>query len=65
MEFLTQQEAAEILRLSERTLERHRLSGDGPPFVKLGRRVVYRRADIEAWTRANNRLSTCETEATT
>jgi predicted DNA-binding transcriptional regulator AlpA len=61
--FLNQRETAEILRLSERTLERHRLSGEGPPFVKLGRRVVYRRSDIEAWTRANTRRSTSEARA--
>jgi hypothetical protein len=40
---LTQAESAELLRLSERTLERWRVSGDGPMFVKLGRRVMYPR----------------------
>ena len=46
---LTQREAALALRLSERTLERLRVSGGGPCFVKAGRAVRYREADIEAW----------------
>ena len=30
-----------------------RHKGTGPRYVKLGRRVYYRRADIEAWIEAN------------
>lgn len=62
--FLTQSEAAEFLRLSPRTLERKRLDGTGPRFVKAGRRVLYRRTDIEAWTEAHTYASTSETYAT-
>jgi excisionase family DNA binding protein len=46
---LTQREAAGYLRLSERTLERLRVTGTGPVYVKAGRRVLYREADLEAW----------------
>ena len=46
---LTQREAASHLRLSERTLERFRLTGGGPRFAKAGRRIVYRAEDLEAW----------------
>jgi len=46
---LTQSDAAKLLRLSERTLERLRLQGGGPPFVKAGRSVRYRETDLEAW----------------
>jgi hypothetical protein len=49
MTLLTQREAASVLRLSERTLERSRVSGFGPPFCKLGRRVFYRAADLDHW----------------
>jgi hypothetical protein len=36
-----------------RTAQRWRATGDGPPFVRLGRRrVVYRVADIERWLAA-------------
>lgn len=58
--FLTQREAAALLRLSERTLERYRLSGTGPAFVKLGRRVVYRAADLDAFAQAHTYRSTSE-----
>ncbi len=58
--FLTQSEAAGVLRISERTLERFRLEGSGPRFVKAGRRVLYKRADIDAWTNARTFQSTSE-----
>ena len=47
--FCTQSEAADFLRLSERTLERWRVEGDGPTFRRFGRRVVYAKSDLEAW----------------
>jgi excisionase family DNA binding protein len=56
----TQREAAEVLRLSERTLERMRLTGLGPAYVKAGRRVLYRQADLETWIAAQLRVSTSE-----
>ena len=46
---LTQREAAGLLRLSERTLERLRVSGGGPKFVRAGHSIRYRVQDIEAW----------------
>ena len=49
MTLLTQREAAVALRLSERTLERSWVSGFGPPFCKLGRRVLYRADDLDQW----------------
>jgi hypothetical protein len=49
MTLLTQREAASVLRLSERTLERSRVTGLGPPFCKLGRRVFYRADDLDHW----------------
>jgi excisionase family DNA binding protein len=61
--YLTQKEVAAYLRLSERTLERHRVAGTGPAFVKLGRRVVYRRSDVERWAEACTHNSTSEMDA--
>ena len=37
MQLLDQREAAKLLRLSERTLERLRLQGGGPLYIKCGR----------------------------
>jgi excisionase family DNA binding protein len=48
-QLLDQREAARVLRLSERTLERLRLQGGGPSYVKCGRSVRYRIDDIERW----------------
>ncbi len=47
--YLTNNEAAAYLRLSPRTLEKHRVIGGGPRFHKFGRRVMYALADLEAW----------------
>ena len=62
-EFLTQREAAALLRLSPRTLERHRISGTGPLFVAAGRRRLYRRTDILAWAAARTFSSTSQADA--
>ena len=57
---LTQHEAACLLRLSERTLERSRVTGLGPLFVKLGRRVFYRQSDLDDWVTSRICQSTSE-----
>ena len=57
---LTAREAAVALRLSERTLERLRVTGDGPAYSKLGRRVLYRECDLDAWVVGQLRHNTCE-----
>jgi predicted DNA-binding transcriptional regulator AlpA len=49
LRLLTQREAALNLRLSERTLERLRVTGTGPRFVRAGRSIRYREIDIESW----------------
>ena len=54
-------EAAYLAGLSIRTLESLRFRGDGPVFVKLGRAVRYRRADVLAWAAARLRQSTSDT----
>lgn len=57
---LTVNDAADVLRVHIRTLERWRQTGEGPRYVKLGRRVGYRRAELEAWLDANLTSSTSE-----
>jgi predicted DNA-binding transcriptional regulator AlpA len=46
---LTQRQCAELLRLSERTLERCRVTGTGPKFLRIRHSVRYRQSDVEAW----------------
>jgi hypothetical protein len=60
LNLLTQRDAATALRLSERTLERLRVRGLGPKFIKLGSRVRYRADDLEAWIDARAVGSTSE-----
>ena len=62
IKLLTQREASALLRLSERTLERFRLTGLGPVFVKAGRRVLYRESDLEVWVASRVRGSTSESQ---
>ena len=50
-EYLTQREAAELLRAGISTLERWRREGKGPPWYRVERRVLYPRAEVEAWLR--------------
>ena len=45
---LSQIELAARWNISHRTLERWRWTGEGPQYVKLGGRVVYRLEDVEA-----------------
>ena len=47
--YLTNDEAADYLRLSPRTLEKQRVIGGGPRFRKFGRRVMYAVADLDVW----------------
>lgn len=46
---LDERELATRCRLSPRTVQRWRSTGEGPPHLKLGGRVVYRLEDIEKW----------------
>jgi hypothetical protein len=39
-------------------MEKLRCIGGGPAFLKLGRRVVYRRADVTEWAERDRRAST-------
>ena len=48
--FLRTPEAAALLRISPRTLEKHRSQGTGPPFRRAGGTVLYTLSDLEAWT---------------
>lgn len=55
---LSEVEAAEYLSLSVRTLQQWRLTGGGPAYSKLGRRVRYSRFDLEGFVAANRRAHT-------
>lgn len=46
---LTTNESAEYLRQSTRTLIRWRNQRIGPPWVRVGGKVLYRHRDLDAW----------------
>lgn len=52
IEYLTEVEAAAFLKLSPRTLEKHRNLGTGPRFRKFGRIVRYTLFDLKRWAEA-------------
>jgi molybdenum cofactor biosynthesis enzyme MoaA len=58
--FLDTWDAARLLNLSHRTLEKFRVTGGGPVYRKLGRRVVYAIEDLERWAEEGRRRSTSE-----
>jgi predicted site-specific integrase-resolvase len=46
---LTPTQVADRLHVSTRTLERWRCDGYGPPYRKLGRKVVYEQSELNEW----------------
>ena len=55
---LCQQALAERWGLSPKTLERWRVLGIGPVYIRLPGKVVYRIEDVEAFERSSLRQST-------
>ena len=65
MTLLTQREAASVLRLSERTLERLRCSGLGPKFIRLDQKSVrYQQSALDEWIAGRVVRSTSEAVGT-
>jgi predicted DNA-binding transcriptional regulator AlpA len=59
-EYLTTQQFARLIGISESTLSKWRMRGDGPEFVKVGRSVRYSRDAGLTWMRSRSRRSTSE-----
>lgn len=47
--YLTTEDVAKIARTSPATVRYWRHTGTGPRSAKIGRRVLYREADVTAW----------------
>ena len=56
-------DAAKVVGLSESTLAKLRLNGNGPAYCKLGRRVVYRPSDLERWLESRIARDTSDADA--
>lgn len=60
-EFLVVKEAAALLHVSKSFLDKLRVNGGGPEFIRLGaRKVLYRRQDLENWARSRRFESTSQ-----
>lgn len=55
---LTTENAAEYLDLKKQTLEIWRVYGKGPKFLKIGRSVRYRKADLDTYLENSVQQST-------
>jgi predicted DNA-binding transcriptional regulator AlpA len=59
-EYLATPAAAAFTGLAVSTLNKLRLTGAGPEYIKLGRRVIYARDSVEDWMRSKRRTSTSD-----
>ena len=63
-DYLSTRQVADLTGLSVEFFEKQRHTGIDPiPFAKIGRRVVYRRADVDAYIAARLCLNTSEARA--
>ena len=53
-------DAAAYCGSSKSTFEKYRLTGEGPAYSKIGRVVVYDKADLEIWLNSKKHNSTSE-----
>ena len=62
-ELMTVGEAARRLKLSESYLNKLRMTGGGPRFVRVGRSIRYREDDLGLWLDGKTAESTSEYDA--
>ena len=53
LEFLDEKGLCALLGISSVTATKWRAKAKGPPFIRVGRLIRYRRSDIDAWLRTN------------
>lgn len=60
---INENQAAEILGVSTRTLQAWRVRGGGPPYVKIGRAVRYQRRALVTFQEQHTVTSTTDADA--
>jgi hypothetical protein len=58
--FMTPDDVARIIKRPVSWLAKKRMTGDGPPFLKIGGKIRYRRSGLEAWLTGCERTSTAQ-----
>ena len=61
MSRINTKQAADYIPCSKSTLDKLRVKGGGPIFVKVGRSIRYDTVDLDKWIAARKRASTSET----
>lgn len=56
-ELLTDLHLAQETHTPQSRWQKARLTGEGPPFIKIGHLVRYRRADVRAWLASQPRVT--------
>lgn len=51
--YLTSERLAERLGVHPSTLAKWRMARSGPPFVRVGKRIMYSLSSVESWMQAN------------
>lgn len=52
-ETINTDEAAAFIGWKPQTLAVHRMNGSGPPYIRLGRSIRYRKCDLIEWLESN------------
>ena len=58
--YLDSEQAAAYLTISRGTLAHMRVTGEGPPYTKAGRKVIYAIGDLDAWVEERKQRFTGE-----
>jgi predicted DNA-binding transcriptional regulator AlpA len=58
--FIDECRVADMLCQSVRTIQKWRVTGNGPGYFKLGRSVRYRLGDVLAWAEARRKAHTSQ-----
>jgi len=59
-DLLNERQVADLICQSVRTIQKWRVTGQGPAFYKLGRSVRYRRSEVFDWIEARRKLHTSQ-----
>ncbi|HEX8944812.1 MAG TPA: helix-turn-helix domain-containing protein [Gemmatimonadaceae bacterium] len=63
-ELMTTGETSQYVRHAVQTLAKWRCYGLGPRYVRVGRSILYDRADVDAWLETRMRRSTSDLAST-
>ena len=57
-EYLRSPDLVAYLRIGKSTPSKWRLTGFGPPYIKAGRTILYRKRDVDEWAASRLQRST-------